>query len=164
MQGQSSPLLDSAPAHQPADCGDELVSLRTAVGRRVASLPCCWLDARLSNGATDLAARDFYGTMTAFPQQDIPRFLTAAEVAERLGVTRAYVYEHAAELGVVRLGGGRRPRIRFDPRILDRALRGNESAQREEPRPERNEPRRRKSERRRRASYELLPVRGEELR
>lgn len=44
--------------------------------------------------------------------------LDAAEVASRHGVSRAFVYEHADELGAVRLGevgDGRRPRLRFDP-------------------------------------------------
>jgi hypothetical protein len=29
-----------------------------------------------------------------------------------------FVYQHANELGCIRLGGGRRPRLRFDPRIV----------------------------------------------
>ena len=44
-----------------------------------------------------------------------PRQLTAAEVAEWWGVERSWVYDHAAELGVRRLGSGPRPRLRFDP-------------------------------------------------
>ena len=40
-------------------------------------------------------------------------WLTAAEVAQLLHVTREWVYQHADELGAVRLGGGRRPRLRF---------------------------------------------------
>ena len=43
--------------------------------------------------------------------------LTAAEVAARLAVARGWVYAHARELGVVRLGDGPRPRLRFDPAI-----------------------------------------------
>jgi hypothetical protein len=41
-------------------------------------------------------------------------FLTAEQLAERLGVTRSFVYEHAAELGAFRLGSGPRARLRFD--------------------------------------------------
>lgn len=47
-----------------------------------------------------------------------PTWLTAADVAHRFGVARSWVYEHAGELGAVRLGdagAGRRPRLRFDP-------------------------------------------------
>jgi hypothetical protein len=40
-------------------------------------------------------------------------WLNAAEVAQLLHVTREWVYQHADELGAVRLGGGRRPRLRF---------------------------------------------------
>lgn len=41
--------------------------------------------------------------------------VTAEEVARRWGVSRRWVYDHAEELGARRLGGGRRPRLRFDP-------------------------------------------------
>jgi hypothetical protein len=43
----------------------------------------------------------------------------AQELARRLGVSRAFVYEHAHELGVIRLGRSPRARLRFD---TDRAL------------------------------------------
>jgi hypothetical protein len=38
----------------------------------------------------------------------------ADTVAATLNTSRAWVYEHAAELGVTRLGAGERPRLRFD--------------------------------------------------
>ena len=38
----------------------------------------------------------------------------AQTLAGLLGVERSYVYAHAAELGAVRLGGGSKPRLRFD--------------------------------------------------
>jgi len=41
--------------------------------------------------------------------------MTAAEVAQRFGVHRGWVYAHAADLGVVRLGAGPRAPLRFDP-------------------------------------------------
>lgn len=43
-----------------------------------------------------------------------PQTVDAATLAARLGVTRAFVYEHAAQLGAVRIGDGPRPRLRFD--------------------------------------------------
>lgn len=43
------------------------------------------------------------------------RLIPAAKVAEWWGVDRSWVYAHARELGARRLGGGRRPRLRFDP-------------------------------------------------
>ena len=44
-----------------------------------------------------------------------PRLISAAEVAGRWAIGRRWVYEHAEELGAIRLGGGARPRLRFDP-------------------------------------------------
>lgn len=44
--------------------------------------------------------------------------LSAAQVATRLGVERSWIYDHAEELRVVRLGDGPRPRLRFDPAVV----------------------------------------------
>ncbi len=49
-------------------------------------------------------------------------WLNATEVAQLLHVTREWVYQHADELGAVRLGGGRRPRLRFRPERLATAI------------------------------------------
>jgi hypothetical protein len=38
-----------------------------------------------------------------------------AEIARLHGKTRSWVYEHAGELGAVRLGSGPRPRLGFSP-------------------------------------------------
>jgi hypothetical protein len=43
------------------------------------------------------------------------RLLSAAEVSEWWGVRRSWVYQHASELGAIRIGDGERPRLRFDP-------------------------------------------------
>jgi hypothetical protein len=43
---------------------------------------------------------------------------TARRVAAHYGVTRSFVYQHADELGCIRLGGGRCARLRFDPRVV----------------------------------------------
>jgi hypothetical protein len=46
--------------------------------------------------------------------------IDASEVARRFGVDRQWVYQHAQELGAVRLGDGDRPRLRFAPaRVAD---------------------------------------------
>jgi hypothetical protein len=50
------------------------------------------------------------------------RLLSAAEVSEWWGVERSWVYEHAEELGAIRLGTGRRPRLRFDPDLVAHRL------------------------------------------
>jgi hypothetical protein len=43
------------------------------------------------------------------------RLSTASEVADLLGVSRKWVYEHAGDLGAIRMGAGPKPRMRFDP-------------------------------------------------
>jgi hypothetical protein len=47
----------------------------------------------------------------------------AAELARRFGIERSWVYSHAIELGAVKLGGGAKPRLRFDPEVAARVLR-----------------------------------------
>jgi hypothetical protein len=49
----------------------------------------------------------------------VPRLLDAAEAAARIGRSREFVYDHADDLGAIRLGDGPRPRLAFDPRGLD---------------------------------------------
>ena len=49
------------------------------------------------------------------PARPRRRLLTAEEVAGWWGIGRRWVYDHADDLGARRLGGGRRPRLRFDP-------------------------------------------------
>ena len=48
--------------------------------------------------------------------------LTARDVAMRFNVDRGWVYAHADELGVIRLGMGTRPRLRFDPAVVGQRL------------------------------------------
>jgi hypothetical protein len=50
------------------------------------------------------------------------RLLTAQEVAVRFNVDRSWVYAHADELGVIRLGTGPRPRLRFDAAVVAQML------------------------------------------
>lgn len=75
----------------------------------------------------------------------------AAEIARRFNVSREYVYEHAAELGAVRLGHGPKARLRFDPEHAAEALAGPTAADAERAHP-------RRTRRRRPTSVELLPV------
>lgn len=42
----------------------------------------------------------------------------AATVARLLGVSRATVYAKAVELGAIRVGNGKRGRLRFDPALI----------------------------------------------
>lgn len=48
--------------------------------------------------------------------------LSAAQVSQWWGVTRGWVYQHADDLGAFRLGAGSRPRLRFDPERVKRAM------------------------------------------
>jgi hypothetical protein len=73
-------------------------------------------------------------------------WLDAAEVAQLLHVTREWVYQHADELGAVRLGGGRRPRLRFRREALATGNGGTTSGA--EKRPKHRETR----------SYGLIPI------
>lgn len=73
----------------------------------------------------------------------------AAEIARRFGVSRDFVYDHADDLGVVRLGEGPRARLRFDPERVRHQL-GSIAA----PPPPKARPSRQRNKR------ALLPVRG----
>jgi hypothetical protein len=53
-----------------------------------------------------------------------PPLLTPRQVADRLGLTRTWVYLHADELGAIRVGGGPKARLRFRPDVVDQALAG----------------------------------------
>jgi len=61
--------------------------------------------------------------------QDAP-LLDAAAVARRLGRSRDWVYDHAAELGSVQLGNGKRPRLGFEPAKVADYLDACESSRR----------------------------------
>jgi hypothetical protein len=92
--------------------------------------------------------------LLAAEQPPAARLVDAATLARLLGVTRATIYDRAAELGAVRLGDGNRPRLRFDP---ERALaawqtRDPEPAPEPAPRPPRGRTRTR--------GAELLPIHG----
>jgi hypothetical protein len=78
--------------------------------------------------------------------------IDAREVARRHGIDRAWVYAHADELGVVRLGSGSRPRLRFDPAVVREALTNKRRS--ESPATPHAKPRPRKP----RSEVELLPI------
>ncbi len=58
-----------------------------------------------------IAALDMNAS-TATPEAS--RLVDAQTLAEALGVSRRYVYEHREQLGAVALGDGAKPRLRFD--------------------------------------------------
>jgi hypothetical protein len=52
---------------------------------------------------------------TTEARHDPDSLVTAKELARRVGMSARWVYDHSGELGVVRTGSGKRPRLRFDP-------------------------------------------------
>jgi hypothetical protein len=90
----------------------------------------------------------------AMESRQMGQLVDAAAVARLLGVSRATVYAKADELGAIRIGSGKRARLRFDPaRIVAGHLAANTD--------QNTTPRRRPSRRRsKRPNSELLPIRG----
>lgn len=82
----------------------------------------------------------------------------ASRLAKHLGLTRAWVYEHAHELGAIRVGSGPRARLRFDLATSTAALAARAS-ENQRPAPEPTSTRRpRQRPRTSRPSAPLLPV------
>lgn len=88
------------------------------------------------------------------------RLLDASEAAARLGVSRDYVYAHAADLGAIRVGDGARPRLRFSASSLDDACLSSRRTQPPASPGGKLKRTRRKSEPLG-TDAELLPIRGE---
>jgi len=83
--------------------------------------------ADLSERAVEAIARRIVELLRSEPHRPAvapvgERLLTAAEVARWWGVERSWVYQHALRLGVIRLGTGPRPRLRFDSALVARRL------------------------------------------
>jgi len=104
----AAPLQSTAAAIRSAGMSEPLTLAPEsveAVARRVAEL----LD-----GVTTISPR---GEISPTASTDL---VGATEIANRFNVSRAYVYEHATELGAVRLGSGPKARLRFNPdRVLE---------------------------------------------
>lgn len=83
----------------------------------------------------------------------LPFLVDANELAERLSVSPDWIRRHADELGAIKLGGGDRPRLRFDPVAVEQAIRHPEPEPPAQIAPARQ--RRRASE-----DDDLIPLRG----
>jgi hypothetical protein len=95
------------------------------------------------------------------PTPESPEGLVdASEIARRTGRSRWWVYEHAGELGAVRLGAGSRPRLGFWPSRLDEYLQAAAQLRKPIPAPARARPQRRQRGRRTSTGVELLPIQG----
>lgn len=56
------------------------------------------------------------------PRVEPRRLFAANELARCLGVSREWVYDHANELGVIPIGDGPKPRLRFDLQVAEAAM------------------------------------------
>jgi hypothetical protein len=133
----STTAATATSARDPADYDDDALD-------RLADLLAERLAARLS-GLTPARAEPL---------------VDAAEIARLHGKTRSWVYEHAGDLGAVRLGSGPRPRLAFSPaRVAERLEKVDKPAT--APLPEAPQPRRRRQRAGRTASgAPLLHVRS----
>jgi len=103
---------------------------------RLAGLVADRLAARLLSApeAVSLGARPSASVATPETLQEAaPGLLDAKEVAARFGVTPGWVRENADRLGVIRLGDGPKPRLRFDLETVAAALTPSGRDERSEP-------------------------------
>lgn len=86
----------------------------------------------LTPGDVEAIAEAVAPKLAALVGQPSPTFafVDARELAGELGVSTAYVYEHSAELGAMKLGTGPKARMRFD---LDQARQALEARRRRPP-------------------------------
>jgi hypothetical protein len=112
---------------------------------------------KLDPQTTEAIARRVVGLLEKRGLQN-RELIDAAELARRFGIERAWVYSHAFELGAVKLGGGAKPRLRFDPEVAARVLRrvGDGPAADPPARSGKRASQPRESE----GQAELLPIRG----
>lgn len=86
-----------------------------------------------------------------------PALVDASTLARQLGMSRAFVYEHRHELGAVLVGGGSRPRLRFNPDAAVAAFSALTAKPQPPKQPARQKPRRTRPT----SSAPLLPIAGE---
>jgi hypothetical protein len=91
----------------------------------------------------DLLAERLAVRLSGLASTRAESLVDAGEIARLHGRTRSWVYEHAGELGAVRLGSGRRPRLGFSPARVAAALEKVDKPA-TTPLPEPSEPRRRR--------------------
>jgi hypothetical protein len=78
--------------------------------------------------------------------------IDVAELARRTSLSRTWIYEHARELGAIRLGDGPKARLRFNPDTVKRLL------EREPPPRVEPAPAKRRRQIRAMNDIELLPI------
>lgn len=108
---------------------------------------------QLDDESVDAIACRVVELLTSSRGESETPLIDAAEVARRHGVSRAYVYDHAEDLGAIRLGNGGRPRLRFDPHRVAAILENS-------PEPAPPSKPSRYSRRKTRHNVPLLPIKG----
>jgi len=83
--------------------------------------------------------------------------LTATQLAQHLGLSRAWIYEHAHQLGAIQLGTGSKPRLCFDLTTAKTALAQTDNKHSTPPVPQAPRPRRRPGKT---TDATLLPIHG----
>jgi len=83
--------------------------------------------------------------------------LSATQLAQHLGLSRAWIYEHAHQLGAIQLGSGSKPRLRFDLTTAKTALAQTDNKHSPLPDPAPPRPRRRPGKT---TDATLLPIHG----
>jgi predicted DNA-binding transcriptional regulator AlpA len=125
----------------------QLERLADLLAPRIAELVSAEIRDAMSEGATPSSGR----------------LLTAAQVAQFVGIGRDAVYRRAEEFGAVRIGAGSKARLRFDAEKLTAALEacstGRESVGAQRPRRQGSG---RRSGSKPGSAFPLLPVRGVE--
>ena len=113
------------------------------------------LDVLAGRIADRLAAR--LEGLASTPSEEL---VDAREIAHATGRSRAWVYEHAGELGAVRLGSGPRPRLAFSPARVAAFVQAASEPRTPTPLPIHSQPRRRRRAGRTSTGVELLPING----
>ncbi len=90
------------------------------------------VSAPLDSATIEAIAREVAKVLDRPPEAGL---LNARDVAARFHVQLGWVYAHADELGVIRLGSGTRPRLRFDAAIVAHQLLPRPVGQASSPRP-----------------------------
>lgn len=79
--------------------------------------------------------------------QASPRYLNAAELAARYGVSIDWIYERSAQLGATALGDGPKPRKIFNVAVADKFMADRAAHKARMTAPRKRRPRRRNAER-----------------
>jgi hypothetical protein len=118
--------------------------------------------AELAGIVADLVAERVLERVTPLLATDTAagELVDAREIARRTGRSRWWVYEHAPELGAIKLGAGPNARLAFSPTRVHAYLAACSEPRDPQPAPVRVRPQRRRRTSHAPTGSELLPIRG----